>query len=144
LSEVKTEDVDTSSRVIFARVDADAPMTQTLTRHPCLIVYLSLVVVTFVANRLGLISWLAWLVRNEEDRHKEKRDSEDTDEYWRMHRSKAAPRSVDLFSQMILEAGLLIDDFWAILRLQVKKKKLPVDIGGNCDFSSPRKRPSRV
>jgi hypothetical protein len=26
---------------------------------------------TFVANRLGLIAWLAWLVRNEEDRHKE-------------------------------------------------------------------------
>ena len=59
-------------------------MIQTLTHHPaaCLIAFLSLVVLTFVANRLGLISWLAWLVRNEEDRHKEKRDSEDTDEYW--------------------------------------------------------------
>ena len=33
-------------------------------------------------SMLGPISWLAWLVRNEEDRHKEKRDSEDTDEYW--------------------------------------------------------------
>jgi len=43
-------------------------------------------VLTFVANPLGLISWLAWLVRNEEDRHKEKRDSEDADEYWRIHR----------------------------------------------------------
>jgi hypothetical protein len=41
---------------------------------------------TFVANRLGLIAWLAWLVRNEEDRHKEKRDSEDKDEYWRIQR----------------------------------------------------------
>jgi two-component system, OmpR family, sensor histidine kinase KdpD len=41
---------------------------------------------TFVANRLDLIAWLAWLVRNEEDRHKEKSDSEDTDEYWRTHR----------------------------------------------------------
>jgi len=63
-------------------------MIQTLTHHPaaCLIAFLSLVVLTFVANRLGLISWLVWLVRNEEDRHKEKRDSEDTDEYWRMHR----------------------------------------------------------
>jgi hypothetical protein len=35
---------------------------------------------------------------------------------------KRPPRSVDLFSQMILEAGLLIDDFWAILRLEVKKR----------------------
>jgi hypothetical protein len=88
LSEVKTEDVDTSSRGIFARVDEDAPMIQALTRHPaaCLIAYLSLVVLRFVANPLGLISWLAWLVRNEEDRHKEKRDSEDADEYWRIHR----------------------------------------------------------
>jgi len=51
-----------------------------------LIAFLSLVVLTFVANRLGLISWLAWLDRNEEDRQKEKRDSEDTDEYWRIHR----------------------------------------------------------
>ena len=63
-------------------------MIQTLTHHPAasLIAFLSLVVLTFVANRLGLISWLVGLVRNEEDRHKEKRDSEDTDEYWRMHR----------------------------------------------------------
>jgi hypothetical protein len=41
---------------------------------------------TFAANRLGLIAWLAWLVRNEEDRHKEKSDSEDTDEYSRIYR----------------------------------------------------------
>jgi len=63
-------------------------MIQTLTHHPavCSITFLSLVVLTFVVNRLGLISWLAWLVRNEEDRHKKKRDSEDTDEYWRIHR----------------------------------------------------------
>jgi hypothetical protein len=63
-------------------------MILTLNRHPaaCLIALLSLVVLTLVTNRLGLISWLAWLVRNEEDCHKEKRDSEDTDEYWRIHR----------------------------------------------------------
>jgi hypothetical protein len=63
-------------------------MRQTLTHHPaaCLIAFLALVVLTFVANRLGLISWLAWLVRNEEDRHNENRDSEDADEYWRIHR----------------------------------------------------------
>ena len=63
-------------------------MIQTLTHHPaaCLIAFLSLVVLTFVAKRLGLISLFARLVRNEEDRHKEKRDSEDTDEYWRIHR----------------------------------------------------------
>jgi hypothetical protein len=36
--------------------------------------------------------------------------------------------SVDLFSQMILAAGLLIDDSCAILRLDVKKRKLPVDL----------------
>jgi len=30
--------------------------------------------------------------------------------------------SVDLLSQMILEAGLLKDDFCAILRLEVKKR----------------------
>jgi hypothetical protein len=80
--------IDSSSQLILARVDEDAPMIQTLTHHPavCLITFLSLIVLTFVVNRLGLISWLAWLVRNEEDRHKEKRDSEDTDEYWRIHR----------------------------------------------------------
>ena len=63
-------------------------MIQTLTHHPaaCLIAYLSLVVLTFVASPLGLIYWLAWLVRNQDNRHKEKRDSEDADEYWRIHR----------------------------------------------------------
>jgi hypothetical protein len=60
-------------------------MVQTLTHHPaaCLMAFLSLVVLTFV-SRLGLISRRARLVRNE-DRHEEKRDSEDTDEYWRIH-----------------------------------------------------------
>jgi hypothetical protein len=79
--------MDSSSQLIFARVGEDAPMIQTLTHHPaaCLIAFLSLVVLTFVSNRLGLISWRARLVRNEEDRHEEKRDSEDTDEYWRIH-----------------------------------------------------------
>ena len=61
-------------------------MVQTLTHHPaaCLMAFLSLVVLTFV-SRLGLISWRARLVSNDEDRHEEKRDSEDTDEYWRIH-----------------------------------------------------------
>ena len=36
--------------------------------------------------------------------------------------------SIDLFSQMILAAGLLIDDSCAILRLEVKKRKLLVDL----------------
>jgi hypothetical protein len=36
--------------------------------------------------------------------------------------------SIDLSSQMISAAGLLIDDFCAILRLDVKKRKLPVDL----------------
>ena len=59
-------------------------MIQTLTHHPAasLIAFMSLVDLTFVANRIGLISWFRWLVRNEEDCHKEKRDSEDTDESW--------------------------------------------------------------
>ena len=63
-------------------------MIQTLTHHPagCLIAFLSLVVLTFVANRLGLICWLARLGRSEEGRHEERRDSEDTEEYWRIHR----------------------------------------------------------
>jgi hypothetical protein len=64
------------------------PMIQMLTHHPAasLIAFLSLVVLTFVSNRLGLISWVARLGRHEEDRHEEKRDSEDTEEYWRIHR----------------------------------------------------------
>jgi hypothetical protein len=70
------------------QVDEDVPMIQTLTHHPAasLIAFLSLVVLTFVSNRLGLISWVARLGRHEEDRHEEKRDSEDTEEYWRIHR----------------------------------------------------------
>ena len=87
-SEVKAEDIDSSSELSFARVDEGAPMIQTLTHHPaaCLIAFMSLVVLMFVANRMDLICWLGWLVRNEEDCHKEKRDSEETDEYWRIHR----------------------------------------------------------
>jgi hypothetical protein len=87
--------------------------------HPaaCLIAYLSLVVLTFVANPLGLISWLAWLVRNQENRHKEKRDSEDAMNIGGYTGEKRTP-SVDLLSQMILEAGLLIDDFCAFSDLK--------------------------
>jgi hypothetical protein len=36
--------------------------------------------------------------------------------------------SIDLLSQMILAAGLLIDDFCAILRLDEKTSGLPVDL----------------
>ena len=63
-------------------------MIQMLTHHPaaCLIAFLSLVVLTFVGKRLGLISWLARLGRYKKDRYEEKRDSEDTEEYWRIHR----------------------------------------------------------
>jgi hypothetical protein len=62
-------------------------MVQTLTHHPaaCLMAFLSLVVVLTFVSRLGLMSWRARLVSNDEDRHEEKRDSEDTDEYWRIH-----------------------------------------------------------
>ena len=63
-------------------------MIQTLTHHPAasLIAFLSLVVLKFVAKRLGLISLFARLDRRGKDRHEEKRDSEDTEEYWRIHR----------------------------------------------------------
>jgi hypothetical protein len=52
--------------------------------------------------------------------------------------------SVDLLSQMILEAGLLIDDFCAILRLEVKKKAACGfgEIGENCEFHQSSERPS--
>ena len=52
--------------------------------------------------------------------------------------------SIDLFSQMILA---LIDDSCAILRLDVKKRKLPVDLvkfGGNCHFTIFRAATIRV
>lgn len=63
-------------------------MIQTLAHHAAAysIAFLSLVILTFVGRRLGLIFWLAWLVRDEEDRHKEKHDNEATDEYWKIHR----------------------------------------------------------
>jgi hypothetical protein len=49
-------------------------------RAACLIALLSLVALAFVANRLGLLVWLAWL-----DRREEKRPGEATKEYWRLH-----------------------------------------------------------
>jgi hypothetical protein len=57
-------------------------MIRTLIHHPaaCLIAFLSLVVLTFIANRLGLSAWLAWL-----DRRKKKRRGEVTREYWKIH-----------------------------------------------------------
>jgi hypothetical protein len=57
-------------------------MIRTLIRHPAayFIAFLSLVVLTFVANRLGLIAWLAWLNRRED-----KRRGEVTREYWKIH-----------------------------------------------------------
>jgi hypothetical protein len=63
-------------------------MMQSLTHHSegCWIAFLLLVILAFVANRLDLISWLARLGHRERDRHEEKRNNEDTDEYWRIHR----------------------------------------------------------
>lgn len=66
--------------------------------HPaaCLIAFLSLVALMFVAKQLGLIAWIAWLDRREEDRreedrredkrHEDKRHGESTGEYWRVHK----------------------------------------------------------
>jgi hypothetical protein len=81
-------------------------MIQTLTHHPAasLIAFMSLVDLMFVANRIVLISWLRWLVRNEEDCHKEKRDSEDTMNIGGYTGETRSP-NIDLFSQMILAAG---------------------------------------
>jgi hypothetical protein len=64
------------------------PMTRMLTHHPaaCLIAFLLLVILTFVGSRPGLISWLSRLGRRGKDRREEKRNSEDTKEYWRIHR----------------------------------------------------------
>lgn len=68
-------------------------MIQMLIHEPatCLIALLSLVALTLVANRLGLIACLAWLDRGKEDRGKEdrreeKRRGEGTREYRRIHR----------------------------------------------------------
>jgi hypothetical protein len=62
-------------------------MIQTLIHHraACLIALASLVALAFVANRLGLIVWLAWLDRHAGDRREEKRHGEVTREYWRIH-----------------------------------------------------------
>ena len=81
---------------------------QMLIHHPaaCLIAFLSLVALMFVANQLGLIAWIAWLDhreedhreedhreedrreedRREEDRREDKRHGESTGEYWRVHK----------------------------------------------------------
>ena len=89
-------------------------MIQTLTRHPeaCLIAYLSLVVLTFVANPLGLISWLAWLFVMRRIVTKKSATAKTQMNIGGCTGEKRTP-SVDLLSQMILEAGLLIDDFCA-------------------------------
>jgi hypothetical protein len=59
---------------------------QILIHHPaaCLITFLLLVALTFLADRLGLIVWLAWLDRCEGDRREEKRHDEATEEHWRV------------------------------------------------------------
>lgn len=61
-------------------------MIQTVIHHPaaCLIAFLALVALTFAANRLGLIVWLAWPDRHKGDRG-QKSHSEATKEYWRVH-----------------------------------------------------------
>jgi hypothetical protein len=56
-------------------------MIETLIHHraACLIVLL-LIALAFLANHLGLITWLAWL-----DRREEKHPGEATKDYWRLH-----------------------------------------------------------
>ena len=62
-------------------------MIQTVIRHPaaCLGVFLALITLTFVVNRLGLVVWLAWLDRHKGDRRGQKSHGEATKEYWRVH-----------------------------------------------------------
>ena len=68
---------------------------QMLIHHPaaCLIAFLSLVALMFVANQLGLIAWIAWLdivEDHEEDRREEDRREDDRREdtprriHWRI------------------------------------------------------------
>ena len=63
-------------------------MIEVLIHHSaaCLIAFSFLVVGTLLADRLGLIVWLAWLDRHEGDRRGEENCHGDaTEEYWRIH-----------------------------------------------------------
>jgi hypothetical protein len=76
---------DSTSELILWKSIEVTPMIRTLwtlNHHPAayLIAFLSLVVLTLVANRLGLIAWLAWL-----DRREDMRGGEVTREYWKLH-----------------------------------------------------------
>ena len=68
-------------------IDEGIPMIQMLIHHlvACLIAFVFLVALTFAADRLGLIIWLAWLDRHKGDRREQKHHNEATKEYWRMH-----------------------------------------------------------
>jgi hypothetical protein len=56
-------------------------MIETIIHHraACLIVLL-LIALAFLANRPGLITWLAWV-----DRREEEHPGEATKDYWRLH-----------------------------------------------------------
>jgi hypothetical protein len=60
---------------------------QTLIDHPAagLIAFLLLVALTFAADLLGLIVWLAWLDRHKGDCREQERHGKATKEYWRVH-----------------------------------------------------------
>jgi hypothetical protein len=62
-------------------------MIEVLIHHSaaCLMAFLLLVVLTFLADRLGLVVWLAWLDRYNGNRRAEKRHGDATEEYWRIH-----------------------------------------------------------
>jgi hypothetical protein len=62
-------------------------MIEVLLHHSaaCLMAFLLLVVLTFLADRLGLVVWLAWLDRYNGNRRAEKRLGDATEEYWRIH-----------------------------------------------------------
>jgi|HubBroStandDraft_1064217.scaffolds.fasta_scaffold314486_1 hypothetical protein len=57
-------------------------MIQTILEHPlvCVMTLLSLIVLTYVTNWVGLVASLAWL-----DRRRDKRHDEAANEHWRAH-----------------------------------------------------------
>jgi hypothetical protein len=62
-------------------------MLQTIIDHPlgCFIALVSLLAFVFVTDQLGLIAWLRWLDRHEEERRRDKRDREFANRHWRTH-----------------------------------------------------------
>jgi hypothetical protein len=64
-------------------------MLETLIHHPIawIVGLLFIVALTFGANQMGLMAWLSWLDRRENDRRESPhRHGDATTHYWRIHR----------------------------------------------------------